>query len=319
MVAVVLGICTFRRPQGLARLLEAVAAAVVPGALRVCVVDNDPAHAGIAVCRRLQPAYPWPLDWVAEPTPGISHARNRVVAEALASAPDFVAMLDDDEWPNPGWLVELLAVQRLTGADVVGGPIIACLEQPREPWLALADLYSVDQRLDDGAPCLLYAAGNLLARSAVLRALMPQPFDPRYAESGGEDLAFFYRLAHTGHRMAWARNAAVFEAVPNARLSLAWLCRRQLRIGAVNVAVQRTFAPGWRQELLRLARTAALMTVNLCRLVLTLPSRRQRIIALMGCARAAGKLIGHLGGTVLEYRRTATAAEANGYGRSRHA
>ena len=303
MVAVVLGVCTFRRPTGLTRLLDAVAGVVFDGALRVVVVDNDPAHAGIAVCRRLRPHYRWPLACVAEPTPGISHARNRVVAESLKLAPAFIAMLDDDEWPGPGWLAELMAVQRLTDADVVGGPIVPSLEQIREPWLSLADLYGVEQAVADGAPCTLYASGNFLARSACFRALMPEPFDPRFAQSGGEDLAFFHRLARTGHRMAWARNAVAFETIPRSRLSLKWLCRRQLRIGAVNVAVQRTFEPGLRHEAKRLARTAALLAVGLARLLVALPSRPRRMRALALCARALGKVLGHAGRSVAEYRR----------------
>lgn len=312
MVSVVLGICTFRRPAGLARLLEAVAGVTTPGALAVMVVDNDPEQTGLAVCRRLHRDYRWPLGCTVEPTPGISPARNRVVAEALRLDPDFIAMLDDDEWPGAGWLGELLAVQAATGADLVGGPIIASLERPREPWLSRVDLYGVDQGLPDGAPCVLYASGNFLARSACFRALMPAPFDPRFAQSGGEDLAFFHRLARDGYRMAWAANAVVYETVPDARLSLAWLCRRQLRIGAVNVAVQRMVDPGARHEMVRLARTAALVVLSVVRLALALPLRTGRIRAMLLCARACGKLIGHAGRTVVEYRRTAAPAGSGG-------
>ena len=314
MVTVVLGVCTYRRPEGLARLLRSIAELAFAGALRVVVVDNDPAQAGRLVCRQMQAHYPWPLACVHEPRPGISFARNRVVTEALAAAPDFIAMLDDDEWPNPGWLGELLAVQRLTGADVVGGPIVAWLEQPREPWLSLADVYGVDQRLPDGAPCVLFAAGNFLASAGCFRACMPAPFDPRFAQSGGEDLAFFQRLAHAGVRMAWARNAVAYEAVPNSRLNLRWLCRRQVRIGAVNVAVQRIFAPGPWHEAARLARTAALVVVSLARLIAVLPLPLRRIRALLLCARAFGKIIGHAGRSVVEYRRGPVTAAPDAFG-----
>jgi glycosyltransferase involved in cell wall biosynthesis len=312
MTTVVLGVCTYRRPDGLARLLERVAAIAFDGTLAVMVVDNDPERSGLSVCRQLHRGYRWPLGCAVEPTPGISPARNRVVAEALSLNPDFIAMLDDDEWPGAGWLSELLAVQAGSDADLVGGPIVASLERPREPWLSLAGLYGVDQALPDGAPCLLYAAGNFITRSAVFRALMPAPFDPRFAQTGGEDLAFFHRLARDGYRMAWAANAVVYEAVPDARLSLRWLCRRQLRIGAVNVAVQRMFAPGAGHEFVRLARTAALLILSACRLALALPRRGSRIRALLLCARACGKVIGHAGRTVVEYRRAGGPAAASG-------
>ena len=101
---VVLCICAARWGS---RLLEAVAELDFAGKLAVVVVDNDAAGAaeGLAVCGRMAAAgYRWPLTCAPEERRGIPFARNRAIALALEQDPDFIAALDDDERPSPGWL-----------------------------------------------------------------------------------------------------------------------------------------------------------------------------------------------------------------------
>src|SRR6185312_15855107 len=81
-------------------------------------------HQGFDLCERLAPSYPWPLRAVIEEHRGIAQARNRLVGEALKSDAQFLAMIDDDEWPEPGWIREFLKAQRITGADVLQGSIL---------------------------------------------------------------------------------------------------------------------------------------------------------------------------------------------------
>lgn len=299
---VVLCICTCRRPAGLRRLLAAVAALRFGGRLSVLVVDNDRDREGEAVCADLASDYRWPLTCVVESEPGISFARNRAAALALAGQPDFIAMLDDDEWPEPGWLAELLRSQSKTMADAVGGPVMPRFPAGHDEWQELAGYFAVEPDRPDGAPCVLYAAGNFLARAECFRALMPAPFDPAFARTGGEDLAFFRRLQAGGRRMHWAKAAIVHEAVGEERLSLAWLKRRQRRNGNLNVRIQRMFAPGPLAECLRLAKTAGLLCVGAGFYVAAFPHRRLRIRAELLLHRALGKVTGHLGRHIVEYQ-----------------
>ncbi len=74
-------------------------------AIRVLVIDNDPAGSGEAVVSALDSDA---VRYVHEPRPGIAAARNRALDEAASY--DLLIFIDDDEWPNPTWLQSLLEV-----------------------------------------------------------------------------------------------------------------------------------------------------------------------------------------------------------------
>lgn len=206
MVKVALCICTHRRPAALLRLLKAVANLDFDGQLSVIIVDNDVEKEGLVACRSLV-AYRWRLTCLIERQRGVAFARNCAVGVALSHSPDFIAMLDDDEWPSRHWLQELLRVQAKTNADVVGGPVLPIFPPNSAPWSKLTHYYGADLRRPDCATCLLYAAGNFLARTQCFQSLMPTPFDPDFNQFG-EDLVFFLDSLNLvtqwhGRHMAW--------------------------------------------------------------------------------------------------------------------
>jgi cellulose synthase/poly-beta-1,6-N-acetylglucosamine synthase-like glycosyltransferase len=248
--------------------------------------------------------YRWPVTCVSEAERGISYARNRAVNEALRQAPDFIAMLDDDEWAAPAWLREMMDVQRRTDADVVCGPVRPVFAVTSGSWQALAEYYGAQLNLADGARFLPFAGGNMLVRTNCFQDLAPTPFDPRFATTGGEDLVFFRVLDRRGRRMHWSANGVVYEEVAADRMSLRWLRQRQFRAGSLNVAVQRMFAPGLMPETVRLTKTAGVIVLSVIFLVAALPLRTARTRALMMLSRGLGKLMGHLNIRVHQYGTT---------------
>ena len=76
-------IATFRRPEGLERLLTSLAGLALPAGLLVelVVVDNDPAGSAEATVRRFA-GRPHPVHYQVEPRPNVSHARNTSVTTA---------------------------------------------------------------------------------------------------------------------------------------------------------------------------------------------------------------------------------------------
>ena len=106
MAKVAVAIATFRRPRGLVRLLSAVEKLETSAVVSVLVADNDAErHEGFDLCQRLRDEYRWPLEAIVVPERGIAQVRNALSEHILEkSGAQFVAMLDDDEWPAPHWL-----------------------------------------------------------------------------------------------------------------------------------------------------------------------------------------------------------------------
>ena len=63
---IAVAICTCRRPEGLARLLEALRQIDSDDALDVIIINNDETHQGAQVCEQVAGDYRWPLHCAIE-------------------------------------------------------------------------------------------------------------------------------------------------------------------------------------------------------------------------------------------------------------
>ncbi|GIH13859.1 glycosyltransferase [Rugosimonospora africana] len=113
-------VCTRERPEQLTACLDSLLAQDYPR-LRVLVVDNAPVSDATERVVRAA-AERGPVDYLVEPVPGLSRARNR----AVASAPgDILAWIDDDERADRHWLAEVArALADHPQASVVSGVIV---------------------------------------------------------------------------------------------------------------------------------------------------------------------------------------------------
>jgi succinoglycan biosynthesis protein ExoM len=231
--------CTYLRPRGLGRLLEGLAALEVPDrvAVEVVIVDNDAAGSARPVVEEARPAFPFPLRYACEPRPGIVAARNAAVAAARASGPVAVAFLDDDEWPSPRWLAELLRVAEETGAEVVTGTVEPVFDEAPPAWVREGGFFE-RPRHPDGARIHYARTSNVLIGPAAL-AVHDPPFEDTGSD-GGEDTLFFHRVHLAGLSIVWADGATVYESVPASRVSPRWIVLRQYRYGLTRSAVLRT-------------------------------------------------------------------------------
>ncbi|PYE28690.1 glycosyl transferase family 2, partial [Rhizobium sp. PP-CC-3A-592] len=106
-----IGLITFRRPKGLRRALEGIAALTfetTPPPITVIVVDNDRDGLMAGLIEEMRPSFPFPITYAVHSEPGIPFARNRVVAETKG-ADGVILFIDDDEYPEPEWADQLLA------------------------------------------------------------------------------------------------------------------------------------------------------------------------------------------------------------------
>lgn len=227
---------TFRRPVGLDRLLSHLAqltpwsppSGEAPASVRVVIVENEPNGPGLEVCRNWQGRFPFPLEHAVESQRGIPFARNKAIE--CAGEADFVAFLDDDEWPESHWLAELLNWQAKTKSDIVAGPVLPHYEDGISPWV-IRGRFHERRRRPSGTVLVPMGAGNVLIAQHVFQKLEPA-FAARFALSGGEDSNFFQRAARAGLSAIWCDEAVVHESVPRSRATAGWICRRAYRSGA---------------------------------------------------------------------------------------
>jgi GT2 family glycosyltransferase len=294
---VIVLIPTFRRPQGLEHLLMSLAALNTKANVTVLVADNDgERHEGFDLCARLRATgYRWLLDSIIVPERGIAQVRNALVARMLiAHRAEFVAMIDDDEWPSPDWLEEFLRVQAETKADALQGSIRRVFEKHPGGWVVHCDGVT-DVVRPTGPVAMLQGAGNLFLRRAVLEALPAPWFDPTFAFTGGEDADFLLRLKENGAHFAWAHEAVAFDRVPPSRANLTWALKRAYSVGNSDMRVFLKHRPTRTAYLEQAARIVGALLLNPFLFVILMADPNRRVKPLRKLCRAAGK-IAALGG-----------------------
>lgn len=220
-------IATFRRPDGLTRLLRSLEMqrGDVP-AFEVIVVDNDAAASASAICETFKDRLR--LRYVKQPVRGIAQCRNRAV---VASDSRFIAFIDDDEEAVPDWLAALHREATRDKADAAFGPVTYRLTGEPPPWIRECRLFKYPD-LANGSPIPWYLTRT--SNAYIRRASLPDaraPFDVRLGLIGGEDVDLFFRMAQTGARFVAATDARTFEFRDASRTTFRWLLRRSFRNG----------------------------------------------------------------------------------------
>lgn len=228
MTTVAICVCTYRRHNGLRRLLESLACLenLDPTLdVRLIVADNDAEGTARAVVETARARLPCPVTYVVEEQRGISQARNACVREAGDA--DWYAFVDDDEYADGNWLSELLRVQRDTGADVVMGPVRPVFAESPPQWVVRGRFFE-DPHYPTGTPLHWAKTSNVLVNRVLFES---GGFDPAFGLRGGEDTHFFMRAWLEGRSIVWAAEAFVSETVPPERARTRWLVRREYRRG----------------------------------------------------------------------------------------
>lgn len=303
MADVLVAIATFRRPRGLARLLDALANLETSFRIEVLVADNDDtAREGIALCSAIRSSgYRWPLHAIVAAERGIAQARNALVAEALrVSEAPFVAMLDDDEWPEPGWLDAFMRVQTQTNAAALHGAVLRDFEVAPGAWSARCQGIA-PLRGRTGIVEMIHGTSNVLIARTWLQHMERPWFDPGFALTGGEDKEFFTRLRDMGARFAWADDAVIHAHVPASRSTFRWALQRAYRVGNSDMRVFLKHRRERRALALEGAKIAGAMLLAPFQLALHAGAPAERTAVLCRLWRAAGKCAAIVGSHYNEY------------------
>ncbi len=295
---------TFRRPSGLRRLLKALADQTCRYPVRIHVADNDAdGHEGMTVIADLKASgYPLDIDAFIVSERGLCNVRNALVARALRK-PDatHIAMIDDDEWPDSGWLDALIEGQQATGADIVAGPVVSVFEGEKPAWTTHCRLFLPEKRPD--GPCeIVWGVNNVLITRSCLQTTTAPWFDMAFNEIGGEDVDAFVRWQSEGRTFAWVQAAQLFEAIPPARARIGWVLRRGWRIGTSDVVIRFRREPGWQGKVKTTGKAFAGFLASVATMPLRLLLERDRINGLYDLTKSLAKLYAVCGGRYYEYR-----------------
>lgn len=293
---------TYKRPEGLRRLLAALATQEPLPACQVTVVvvDNEGSPQSIkAICNGFAPKLKYPLKYCCELRRGLSHVRNKAVEVASGFA-DALVFIDDDEVPSTEWLKHLAACQQAYGADVVSGPVIPHFMSEVPQWISAGRFFE-RPRYATGTVLPLARTGNVLIRMEVFHRI--GLFDDRFDLTGGEDWDFFKRLYESGGLIVWADEAIVDEWVPASRTTLKYVLQRAFRTGTI-IASRAAWSQSPVQKLISVARGVLGAMKRTCLLLASLTRGAPEVVkALQNVCCCAGVVAGASGRRYEQYRR----------------
>ena len=225
-------VCTYKRPSLLKRLLEELGSQDTNGLFTysIVVADNDGLQSSKSVVSEFAAAFPIPIQYCVEPRQNISLTRNKAIEYASG---DFIAFIDDDEFPTKHWLQTLFRACLKYDVDGVLGPVKPHFDQSAPKWVVKCGLY---ERPTYPSGFVIDwtkgRTGNVLLKRQVFAA-GEQPFRPEFLT--GEDQDFFRRMIAKGHVFIWCNEAVAYEVVPPMRWKRTFLLRKALHRGAVTL------------------------------------------------------------------------------------
>lgn len=224
--------CTYKRIGLLKRLLEELDCQNTEGLFTysIVVADNDCEQSAKNVVSEFAKRSAIPVTYCVEPERNIALVRNRSMKNATG---DFIAIIDDDEYPLKNWLCDLYKTCIASGADGVLGPVEPYFEEAPPEWVVRGKFFEKMLAIETGSPIGLLntRTSNVIFNRKIL-AGVETPFRAEFG-TGGEDIDFFHRMMAKGCVFVWCNEAVVYEAVSPSRCTRSYLLRRALH-GGIN-------------------------------------------------------------------------------------
>ena len=204
------------------------------------LLDNNSTDGTADICHRFAEAHPsFPFRYVVETAQGLSHARNRGLAEA---AGEWVVFLDDDAFVTADYVARLSGhIGRQPAMDAFGGRIDPLYESGTEPAWMSPWAYSWVSAINLGDKVRAFSANAfpIGANMGVRRdlALAINGFNTQLGRSGkntmaGEEKDFFCRLRSRGATILYLPDVRVQHCIPPSRTTLDFIARLGDGVGA---------------------------------------------------------------------------------------
>jgi succinoglycan biosynthesis protein ExoM len=226
-------VCTYKRPECLKRLLEGLDRQDT-GRLftySIVVADNDALQSAKGLVAEWRSGSGIDLVYCSETQQNIALARNKALENATG---DYIAFIDDDEFPEPDWLRLLFQACQDYRVDGALGPVKPHFDQSPPKWIIKGGFY---ERPTHETGFIIDwnegRTGNLLFKRQILEDL-PVVFRKEFG-SGGEDRDFFRRVIGKGHVFVWCNEAVAYEVVPAVRWTRTFMIKRALLRGKMSL------------------------------------------------------------------------------------
>lgn len=281
-----LAIPTFNGASRLAKVLEHLQAQELAGEWagadiwEILVVDNNSSDDTAGVVKELQVEWShgkWgdvvPLRYCFEPQAGSPNARKRAVSEARGA---WVGFIDDDNWPEPNWVLSALKfADENPSLGAFGSRIKAAYEVEPPPnfdriesFLAIRD-HGEEHQFDPGHLQLPPGAGLVVSRQRWLDSI-PNTTGMLGAKGGvrvsGSDYAELLYMHRSGHGIAYNSAMVIHHAICPQRFERSYLLPLAYSIGISTCQLRfinarglrrweialRTFVGGLRRMIMRL-------------------------------------------------------------------
>lgn len=241
-IAYTVALCTHNHAPRLARTLRDLSALFPPEQpWEFLVIDNASTDDTAAILADKSWRFPGPeVRMVREEKLGISHARNRAIAEARG---EYIIFIDDDETPDPDWLRAYESAIQQARPDALGGRIELMFEDAERPaWLSdellgflgKLDHGKVQHQLTDSETPIF--TGNCGFKKSIFddAGLFNVDLGRRGGDNtGGEDTEMYRRLVEAGYSVWWAPGAVINHRIQVGKLRRQYFLDLHYREGRV--------------------------------------------------------------------------------------
>ncbi len=295
---VVIGIPSFRRPEGLTTLLDSIRKIKFEGRFLVVVADNDnELRQGIKVVEDLNKSdLGFELESILVKERGISNVRNYLMDYAFIKLKsDYLVMIDDDEWVEQDWLSKLVATQLDTGAHIVGGKMIPIFNPEIPSWAVDLPIYYDKTNSTSGVVTLVHGTTNVLLSKNIISDFPNEKFDLSFSLIGGGDKEYFSRLKSRGAIFAYNSEAISYEEFSGKRITKEWAYERAFRIGSSEATIWRKLNKPFHFYLFEILKSLLALFSSLIFLPFCLSKIDRHVFYVMRINRQIGKYCGLLG------------------------
>ena len=226
-------ICTYKRPAMLSRLLESLQKQITKDKFEfsILIIDNDNEQSAKEIYTKYRKTSVVKMIYYNVPEKNFALVRNAALTNADGN---FVAFIDDDEFPVDSWLMDHFETIRKYDADGSLGPVIPYFIIKPPDWIIKSGLCE-RKRFDTGTILSWHntRTGNVLFKKSIIKDTSDF-FDLNFGKLGGEDVDFFRRHIFKGEKFVFCDEAMVYEEVPVERMDLSYFTKRARLRGVIS-------------------------------------------------------------------------------------